>query len=77
MYLVTILDWHSRHVLSWEVSNTLEADLCLTALEQALQPRKPETFNTNQGSQFTANAFTSRLEQAQIKISMDGKGCVF
>jgi len=77
MYLVAILDWHSRYVLSWEVSNTLEADFCLTALEQALQQGKPEIFNTDQGSQFTANAFTARLMSAQIKISMDGKGRLF
>lgn len=77
MYLVAILDWHSRYVLSWEVSNTLEADFCLTALEQALQQGQPEILNTDQGSQFTANAFTGRLESAQIKISMDGKGSVF
>ena len=77
MYLVAILDWHSRYVLSWEISNTLEADFCLTALEQALQQGQPEIFNTDQGSQFTANAFTGRLESAQIKISMDGKGRVF
>jgi len=77
MYLVAILDWHSRYVLSWEISNTLEADFCLTALEQALQQGQPEIFNTDQGSQFTANTFTGRLESAQIKISMDGKGRVF
>jgi putative transposase len=77
MYLVAVLDWYSRYVLSWEVSNTLDGDFCLTALERALQHGKPEIFNTDQGSQFTANAFTGRLERAEIKISMDGKGRVF
>ena len=67
MYLVAILDWHSRYVLSWEISNTLDGEFCLTALEQALQQGKPEIFNTDQGSQFTANAFTGRLEQAQYQ----------
>ena len=77
MYLAAVLDWYSRYVLSWEISNTLDGDFCLTALERALQHGEPEIFNTDQGSQFTANAFTQRLEQAQIKISMDGKGRVF
>lgn len=77
MYLVAVLDWYSRYVLSWEVSSTLDGDFCLTALEQALQQGKPEIFNTDQGSQFTANAFTARLEKAQVKISMDGQGRVF
>ena len=77
MYLVAVLDWYSRYVLSWGLSNTLEGDFCLTALEQALQQGKPETFNTDQGAQFTANAFTGRLEQDHIKVSMDGKGRVF
>ena len=77
MYLVAILDWHSRYVLSWEVSNTLDGDFCLLALERALQGGQPEIFNTDQGAQFTARAFTTRLEQAEIKISMDGKGRVF
>jgi putative transposase len=77
MYLVAVLDWYSRYVLSWEVSNTLDGDFCLTALERAFQHGKPEIFNTDQGSQFTANAFTGRLQRAEIKISMDGKGRVF
>jgi putative transposase len=77
MYLVAVLDWYSRYVLSWEVSNTLDGDFCLLALERALQRGQPEIFNTDQGSQFTANAFTARLEKAQIKISMDGKGRAF
>jgi len=77
MYLVAILDWYSRYVLSWEISNTLDGAFCLTALERALQQGKPEIFNTDQGAQFTAHAFKARLELAQIKISMDGKGRVF
>jgi len=77
MYLVAVLDWYSRYVLSWEVSNTLDDDFCLTALERALQQGKPDIFNTNQGVQFTANAFTGRLERAEVSISMDGKGRVF
>ena len=77
MYLVAIVDWHSRYVLSWEVSNTLDGDFCLLALERALQHGQPEIFNTDQGAQFTATAFTTRLEQAEIKISMVGKGRVF
>jgi putative transposase len=77
MYLVAVLDWYSRYVLSWEVSNTLHGDFCLLALERALEQGQPEIFNTDQGSQFTANAFTARLEKAQIKISMDGKGRAF
>lgn len=77
MYLVAVLDWYSRYVLSWEVSNTLDGSFCLVALERALQQGKPEIFNTDQGVQFTANAFTGRLEQAQIKVSMDGQGRVF
>jgi len=77
MYLVAILDWYSRYVLSWEISNTLDGTFCLIALERALQQGKPEIFNTDQGAQFTAHAFTARLELAQIKISMDGKGRVF
>ncbi len=77
MYLVAVLDWYSRYVLSWEVSNTLDGDFCLLALERALQRGQPDIFNTDQGSQFTAKAFTARLERAEIKISMDGKGRVF
>ena len=74
MYLVAIIDWFSRYVLAWQLSNTLEADFCLLALEQALATGKPEIFNTDQGSQFTSHRFTSRLEQDNIRISMDGRG---
>lgn len=77
MYLVAVLDWYSRYVLSWEVSNTLDGDFCLLALERALQRGQPDIFNTDQGSQFTAKAFTARLNQVGIKISMDGKGRAF
>lgn len=75
MYLAAIMDWHSRRVLSWRVSNTLEADFCVTALEEALERHgKPEIFNTDQGSQFTSQEFTGLLRDNHIAISMDGKG---
>jgi len=74
MYLVAVIDWYSRYVLSWELSNTLDGQFCLAALEQALTYGTPEIFNTDQGVQFTAQAFTGRLEQAQIRVSMDGRG---
>jgi putative transposase len=75
MYLVAVLDWHSRYVLAWELSNTLDSGFCVAALEAALQaPRQPEIFNTDQGAQFTSQAFTGCLENAGIAISMDGRG---
>jgi putative transposase len=74
LYLVAIIDWYSRYVLAWRLSNTLEADFCVEALREALRKGKPEIFNTDQGSQFTGEAFTKILEQHDIKISMDGKG---
>jgi putative transposase len=74
MYLVAIMDWHSRHVLSWRLCNTLEADFCIEALAEALGTAKPEIFNTDQGSQFTGDEFTGMLEQNGVRISMDGKG---
>ena len=75
MYLVAILDWHSRRVLSWRLSNTLETDFCIEALEEALSRHgPPEIFNTDQGAQFTAAAFTAVLKAHQVQISMDGKG---
>jgi putative transposase len=75
MYLVAIMDWHSRRVLSWRVSNTLDTDFCIEALEEALQRfAAPEIFNTDQGSQFTSEAFTDVLKAHGIAISMDGKG---
>ena len=74
-YLVAIMDWHSRAVLSWRVSNTLSTDFCLEALEEALRKYgPPEIFNTDQGSQFTDAAFTGRLLAEGIRVSMDGKG---
>jgi len=74
MYLVAIIDWYSRYVLSWKLSNTLDADFCVEALEEALRKGSPEIFNTDQGSQFTGEAFTGLLKKHGIKISMDGKG---
>ena len=75
MYLVAIMDWHSRRVLSWRVSNTLDTDFCVEALEDALARfGVPEIFNTDQGSQFTSDAFTGVLKAHSIAISMDGKG---
>jgi putative transposase len=74
IYLVAILDWYSRYVISWRLSNTLEADFCIEALEEALMVNQPEIFNADQGSQFTAKAFTGVLESSGVAISMDGKG---
>lgn len=74
IYLAAVLDWYSRYVLSWAVSVTLDARFCLEALEQALAGGQPEVFNTDQGSQFTSQAFTGRLEQAGVRVSMDGRG---
>lgn len=75
MYLVAVMDWCSRRVLSWRLSNTLEADFCVAALEEAIDEYgKPETFNTDQGSQVTSLLFTGLLKEHGIKISMDGKG---
>ena len=76
MYLIAIMDWYSRRVLAWRLSNTMDADFCVDALEEALDRfGTPEVFNTDQGSQFTSDAFTSVLKERNIKISMDGKGC--
>ena len=75
MYLVAVMDWYSRKVLSWEVSVSMDESFCVSALERALRLYpKPEIFNTDQGSQFTGQAFTGTLKEAGIKISMDGKG---
>jgi putative transposase len=74
LYLVAILDWFSRYVLSWELSNTLDTRFCLDALETALGQATPEIFNTDQGAQFTSQAFTDRLGRADIRISWDGRG---
>lgn len=74
MYLVAVIDWYSRYVLSWQLSNTLDGWFCLEALEQALERGTPSIFNTDQGCQFTAGSFTGRLEAADISVSMDGRG---
>jgi putative transposase len=76
LYLVAIMDWASRKVLSWRLSNTMETSFCIEALEEAIDKYgKPEIFNTDQGSQFTSTKFTDVLKDAKIKISMDGRGC--
>ena len=77
MYLVAVMDWHSRFVLAWSLSNTMERFFCLDALETALTQGRPGIFNSDQGSQFTSLDFTTRLEQADIRISMDGRGRAF
>lgn len=77
VYLTAIMDWFSRYVISWEVSITLEDDFCVSALNRALVSRRPEIFNTDQGSQFTSYDFTSVLHEHGIAISMDGKGRAF
>ena len=75
VYLVAVMDWYSRRVLSWRLSTTLESDFCVQALRQALSDfGTPEIFNTDQGSQFTAEAFTDEVLQRGAKVSMDGKG---
>lgn len=77
MYLVAVMDWFSRYVLSWRLSNTLDGSFCLAALQEALQWSKPRIFNTDQGAQFTARAFTGTLAEAEVQISMDGRGRAF
>jgi putative transposase len=74
VYLVAVLDWYSRYVLSWALSNTLEVGFCLAALDAALAHGQPEIFNTDQGAQFTSPAFTGRLAAVGVTISMDGRG---
>jgi len=75
LYLVAIMDWASRKVLAWRLSNTMDADFCVAALEAAIaRYGKPEIFNTDQGSQFTSFTFTDTLKDAGIRISMDGRG---
>jgi len=75
VYLVAIMDWYSRKVLSWRISNTMEAEFCVACLEEALQRYgAPEIFNTDQGSQFTSEAFTGVLQAHDVRISMDGRG---
>jgi putative transposase len=74
MYLAAILDWFSRYVLAWRLSNTLDGSFCLEMLEEALSRGRPEVFNTDQGVQFTQAAWTGRLERAGVAVSMDGRG---
>ena len=74
MYLAATIDWHSRLVLSWRLSNTLDAAFCLEMLEEALGRGQPEVFNTDQGVQFTARAWGERLQKAEVQVSMDGRG---
>jgi putative transposase len=74
MYLVAVMDWHSRFVLAWQLSNSLEVDFCLEALETSFQYGQPQIFNSDQGSQFTSTLFTERLLKKEVRISMDGRG---
>jgi putative transposase len=74
MYLAAVIDWYSRYVIAWRLSNTLDGSFCLELLDEALSLGRPEVFNTDQGVQFTAAAFTSRLLSAGVGVSMDGKG---
>jgi len=76
-YLVAVMDWYSRYVLSWELSTSLEADFCIAALQKALTLGKPGIFNTDQGSQFTSTDFTNLLTHEAVAISMDGRGRTF
>jgi putative transposase len=77
LYLTAVMDWYSRYVLAWRLSNTLEGSFCLEALDEALAVKQPEIFNSDQGSQFTSAAFTSRLKKCGVAISMDGRGRAF
>ena len=74
MYLAAVIDWYSRCVIAWRLSNTLDGSFCLDMLEEALRQGQPEIFNTDQGVQFTAQAWTGRLESAGVAVSMDGRG---
>lgn len=74
VYLVAILDWASRYVLAWRLSNSLDSSFCLDALDESLQCARPDIFNSDQGAQFTSEAFTTRLLNRKIKISMDSRG---
>jgi putative transposase len=74
LYLVPIIDWYSRYVLSWRLSNTLDAGFCVEALKEALRKGRPDVFNTDQGTQFTSETFTELLQYHEVRISMDGKG---
>jgi putative transposase len=74
MYLAAVIDWYSRFVIAWRLSNTLDSSFCLEMLEEALSGGRPEIFNTDQGVQFTSEAWTGRVEAAEVQVSMDGKG---
>jgi putative transposase len=73
-YLMAVIDWYSRKVIAWGISNTMDTDFCVSILKESLNHGKPSIFNTDQGSQFTSEKFTGVLEVNEIKISMDGKG---
>ena len=73
-YLIAVMDWYSRYILSWSLSNTMDVEFCIEALEEALLHGSPLIFNSDQGSQFTSERFTGRLEKSGIRISMDGRG---
>jgi putative transposase len=77
VYLIAVMDWFSRYVLSWELSTSMDVDFCLEALNRALAIAQPEIFNTDQGVQFTSRDFTGRLEASAVRISMDGRGRAF
>ena len=78
LYLVAIMDWYSRKVLAWRLSNSMDADFCIEALKEALAKYgKPEIFNTDQGSQFTSGGWSDVLIEAKVKVSMDGKGALW
>ena len=74
MYLAAVIDWYSRYVIAWRLSNTLDGSFCLEMLDEALSQGRPEVFNTDQGVQFTADAFTGRLVKEGVAVSMDGRG---
>ena len=74
MYLAATIDWFSRYVVAWRLSNTLDGSFCLEMLDEALGRGRPEVFNTDQGVQFTAEAFTGRMESSAVAVSMDGRG---
>ena len=74
LYLVVVMDWFTRYIISWALSNSLENDFCIEALKTALKNGRPEIFNTDQGVQYTSDDFIKILEDSEIKISMDGKG---
>ena len=74
MYLAATIDWYSRYVVAWRLSNTLDGSFCLEMLEDALSQGRPEVFNTDQGVQFTAESFSGRLKSVGVAVSMDGRG---